>query len=750
MKCIILAGGFGDCLWPLSRRNYPKQFMNIREGHSLLQETIVRNMSFCDEFIIVTNEAYSNIMTAQLKPFQSLKYRVIYESLQGGTLAAVMLGSILCNQSEILLVTVCDIVTHGDGYKDVVLQAKELARQGKIGNFVHKDTKESSGMFLCMNGIFSNAVKEFENHVYRICRQAAKKFKTTHRYLHVPIRVMEQLTKTGIQQTLFTRLDCVVPVEMDFKWNDIDTVLDLYQVVPKDSGLRKNSIQYHCKDVCILNESNKKLIVSNDSANLSIVSTNDVTYVTANDVVEDIKDVMSDSGEQYQSYYDNGRTFYRLWGIYEILNFSENYKVEKVTIFPGRSMRTHKHAHRLEQWSVVKGTATITIDNICKDYTRSDNVYVPKGTLHRVENRTDSDVIIIEIKMGDILSETDIYSTGDFYSTSETFVQNIPVIPDIVPLLPAFKDNLWGGTKLRDVFGKQCDYDIIAESWELSAHPDGQSIVAGGRYEGMYFGEFLDLVGKSAMGWKCDSLDRFPILIKFIDARQDLSIQIHPDDEYALENENEFGKNEMWYIVDCEPESYIYCGLSHDMTKEEIKKRIENNTITDVLNKVMVQSGDCVMVRAGTIHAIGAGILICEIQQNSNCTYRMYDYDRVDKFGNRRELHIEKALDVVDVHSYTIKRQKDIKMLDEKGNTCRQLVSCKYFVCCQYGVVDKVQIVVDESSFLSIIILKGAGGLYIDGSKERCDYKAGDSFFVTAGHKTVVITGKCECIVTKV
>ena len=409
-----------------------------------------------------------------------------------------------------------------------------------------------------------------------------------------------------------------------------------------------------------------------------------------------------------------------------------------------------RSVHRLEQWSVVKGTATITIDGICKDYSRSDNVCVSMGTLHRVENRTDSDVVIIEIGMGDILSETDIYSTGDISSTSETFVQNKPIVPDIVPLLPAFKDNLWGGTKLRDVFGKQCDYEVIGESWELSAHPDVQSIVAAGRYEGMYFGEFLNLIGKSAMGWKCDSLDRFPILIKFIDARQDLSIQIHPDDEYALENENEFGKNEMWYIVDCEPESYIYCGLSHEVSKEEIRKRIENNTITDVLNKVLVQKGDCVMVQAGTIHAIGAGILICEIQQNSNCTYRMYDYDRKDKFGNSRELHIEKALDVVDVHAYTIEQQKEIKTISDKGSTCRQLVSCKYFVCYQYSIVDKVQMVVDESSFISIIIIDGAGELFMDGSKERCGYKAGDSFFVTAGHKTVVITGKCECIITKV
>ena len=140
-----------------------------------------------------------------------------------------------------------------------------------------------------MNGIFSNAVKKVENDVYMICRQAARKLKTTNRYLHVPIRVMEQLTKTGIQQTLFSKIDSVVPVKMDFEWHDVDTVLDMCKVVPKDSGLRKNSIQYHCEDVCILNESDKKLIIANDVSYLSIISTDDVTYVTANDAMENIK-----------------------------------------------------------------------------------------------------------------------------------------------------------------------------------------------------------------------------------------------------------------------------------------------------------------------------------------------------------------------------------------------------------------------------------------------------------------------------
>ena len=127
------------------------------------------------------------------------------------------------------------------------------------------------------------------------------------------------------------------------------------------------------------------------------------------------------------------------------------------------------------------------------------------------------------------------------------------------------------------------------------------------------------------MGWKCHAFEKFPLLIKFIDAKNQLSVQVHPDDDFALLNENEYGKNEMWYILDCEPDSFIYFGLKRDVSQEELRQRALNNTITEVLNKVMVKPGDTFFVKSGTIHAIGAGVLICEIQQNSNCTYRLYD-----------------------------------------------------------------------------------------------------------------------------
>ena len=193
---------------------------------------------------------------------------------------------------------------------------------------------------------------------------------------------------------------------------------------------------------------------------------------------------------------------------------------------------------------------------------------------------------------------------------------------------PAFKDYLWGGTKLRDVYGKKCDYDKVAESWELSTHPAGQSTLSGGKYDGLTFGDYIEKAGKAVLGTNCARFKEFPVLIKFIDAKDPLSVQVHPSDEYALRVEGEYGKTEMWYVVDCEPGASLYFGVNRAITKDEFRKRIEENTLTDVLYKADVKKGDVFFIQSGTIHAIGAGILICEIQQNSNTTYRVYDYGR--------------------------------------------------------------------------------------------------------------------------
>ena len=710
MKCVILAGGIGNTLWPLSRRNYPKQFLNICEGRSLLQDTIVRNLPFADEFIIVTNESYKEIMESQLKAFQGLRYRIIYESKNCGTFAAVSLASAFLNASDIMMVTVSDLIIEDGSYKDSVIKAKEIAKNGAIANIVkdigNDNVDDHAGIYVCMVGDFNHSLQKIFPDASQLKKKGRRRLKTVKRNIAVPENIMEQFPHFRMQAELFARMDNVTPVEAAFSHKDVDDVYDVAEL--GKLAYENNIITSNCENVLLLNTAEKHLVVANNINNIAVVNTQDATYISDSEHIDDIKAIAKEHSDEYKPYFENSRIMFRQWGMHEILTSSESYKVKKVTIYPKMSMKLHKHEHRLESWTIVEGTATIQIGSEVKEYSKNDTVSVPIGVAHRVSNLTDSNVIIIE--------------TG------------------------------------------------IGESWELSAHPDGQSVIASGTFAGMYFGEFIEKYGEEVVCWKSSSLDRFPVLIKFIDAKNALSIQIHPDDDYALENENEFGKNEMWYVVDCEPGAYLYCGLKQDSSKEEIRERIENNTITEILNKIEVHKGDCVMVKDGTIHAIGAGILICEIQQNSNCTYRMYDYDRRDKFGNRRELHIDKAIDVKKYKPF-VSGNSDVP------EGAELLVSCKYFECYKYVLgksmdvdhnsdknicnnddgnsdivakpaTDRINISVDTMSFRSIIVIEGSGKITV--GENEMDYRAGDSFFVTAGEKVVSVEGTGVIIVTKV
>ena len=783
MKCVILAGGSGDSLWPLSRKNYPKQFMNIKEGRSLLQETVVRNMPFCDEFIIVTKEAYRNIVNGQMKAFQSLKYRVILEGNSKGTAAAIMLGSMLYNQSELIFTVTADNLIEGSEYKDAIIEAKELAKEGNIVSIGIKPGKANvnygyilrqeqnvlkfiekiklgneqnfgyddgflwnSGMLIYRAGDMLNAAKEYAPELYNTCRSAKRRVPAIRRTVKFSEKVMKDIPEGSIEKFILESKPDIKVVEAHIRWKDVGNVSDL----DENTSVSHNDyvIKNDCDNVTVINSANRQLVVTNDVKDVVVVNTEDAVYVSSKDNVDGIKNIIQDNSEKYKTYFDYNRLSYREWGIHELLTYSEGYKVKKVTVFPGMSMNLHQHEYRSEHWAVVEGTATITLGNDTQDYHKYESVFVPIGMKHKVANKTDKNVVIIEIGIGETISENDMVKIYNNSDTEENYIveKNTP----IVKLDPAFKDNLWGGTKLRTVFGKKCDYDVIGESWELSAHPDGQSRIATGRYKGMLFNDYLSIIGKEALGWKCQAQDRFPVLIKFIDAKQALSIQIHPDDEYALENEGEYGKNEMWYVIDCEPDSYLYCGLSKEVSKEEIEERIKNNTITEVLNRIDVKPGDVVMVKAGTIHAIGAGILICEIQQNSNSTYRMYDYDRRDKFGNPRELHVAKALDVVDTKAYVKDNNSEVMLEENENYSQERLVQCKYFECFKYEIFKEVKLVVDEASFISVLFIAGDGTITEEASGENMSYKAGDSFFISAGKRTVTISGNGSCIVTHV
>lgn len=308
-----------------------------------------------------------------------------------------------------------------------------------------------------------------------------------------------------------------------------------------------------------------------------------------------------------------------------------------------------------------------------------------------------------------------------------------------VKLASCIKGYLWGGRRLITDFNKKTELEKAAESWELSTHKDGESVVASGEFKGLKLTEYIAKNGgNECIGSKASEFDFFPVLIKLIDAKDNLSIQVHPDDEYALRVEGEYGKTEMWYIVDCEEGSYLYYGVNHKITKEEFERRISDKTLLEVLNKVPVKKGDVFFIPAGTIHAICSGILICEIQQNSNTTYRIYDYDRRDKDGNPRELHVEKAQAVSRLTPSPEQKKYE-------GNV---LADCKYFTVEKIDCNGEKKVTLTDESFRSLVVLSGSGTFELGG--ETIDFTKGDSIFIPAQNANAVLKGNFEAVLSYV
>lgn len=310
------------------------------------------------------------------------------------------------------------------------------------------------------------------------------------------------------------------------------------------------------------------------------------------------------------------------------------------------------------------------------------------------------------------------------------------------PLLlkPPIKDYLWGGTKLNTEYGFNIDKDIAAEAWMLSCHKDGMNIVLNGEHEGKTINEVLEIWGKSALGDRAQKFSYFPILIKLIDAKQKLSVQVHPDDTYALKNEGEYGKTEMWYVVDCEPGAKLAYGFNRDIDKSEFERRIKDNTLDEVINYVPASKGDVFFIDAGTLHAIGEGILIAEIQQNSNTTYRVSDYGRLGSDGKPRELHIDKALDVTKCEKPNIPYGNISKVTYDGKNTIRELAVCDKFSANLLNLNEPMYIYLPYS-FVSLIILDG--NISIKWNEGEIKAKKGDSIFIPADYG-VEICGKSQ------
>lgn len=322
--------------------------------------------------------------------------------------------------------------------------------------------------------------------------------------------------------------------------------------------------------------------------------------------------------------------------------------------------------------------------------------------------------------------------------------------PKMFLLKPQGKDYLWGGNRLNDDFSKGIDMEPLAETWECSTHPDGPSAVASGIHKGELLVDVLR-EHPEYLGMSKTIAGELPILIKLIDAKKDLSIQVHPDDAFANEHEHgSLGKTEMWYVLDAKKDSQLVYGFRRDMEKEQVRASIENGKIEQYVRKVPIQTDDVFYIEAGTIHAVGEGALIAEIQENSNLTYRLYDYNRVDKNGQLRELHIDKALEVADLSGSQEPTQPMRVLKYKPGSALELLCRCKYFQVERLLVNTErcrelTEAVVDSHGIQIFLCISGCG-VFIDEEGDIMNFFKGDCFFVPAHSVRTRIQGKASLL----
>ena len=308
---------------------------------------------------------------------------------------------------------------------------------------------------------------------------------------------------------------------------------------------------------------------------------------------------------------------------------------------------------------------------------------------------------------------------------------------------PILKERIWGGTKLRNELGKPAESQNVGESWEVSAVPGDVSIVSNGAYEGNSLQELITRFPQELLGNTI--LNRFgtefPILIKFIDAADDLSIQVHPNDELARERHGSFGKTEMWHVMHADPGSRLLLDFNRQVSPEEYQKHLDDNTLLELMNQEQVKAGDTFFINAGKIHAIGAGVMLAEIQQTSDLTYRVYDFDRRDAQGNTRELHTEQALEAIDFsadHNFRVDYPR-------KQNTCNAMVDSPYFTTNflpLHGTIE--QDLSDRDSFSIWIVVDGTVRLQTEGG--GLILSKGETCLVPAAVKSLQLEGENACI----
>ena len=306
---------------------------------------------------------------------------------------------------------------------------------------------------------------------------------------------------------------------------------------------------------------------------------------------------------------------------------------------------------------------------------------------------------------------------------------------------PILKDRIWGGEKLKTVLNKPIVSSITGESWELSTVEGDVSVVANGVLKGKSLTELIDTLPNEILGTKVYAQfgKQFPLLFKYLDAREDLSIQVHPNDELAKARHNSFGKTEMWYIMQADADARIIVGFKEDSSKEEYVENLNNKTLVSILDDVKVNAGDVFFLETGTVHAIGAGLVVAEIQQTSDITYRLYDFDRKDAAGNTRELHVDLALDAINYN-----KVDTYKKYESAPNKSNVIVDCPYFTTNIIPLDGKIEGNKDGETFTVYMCIEGTFEIRYENVSYQ--YKKGDTVLIPAGMRNYVLEGEASIL----
>ncbi|MCA6073263.1 type I phosphomannose isomerase catalytic subunit [Fulvivirga sedimenti] len=308
----------------------------------------------------------------------------------------------------------------------------------------------------------------------------------------------------------------------------------------------------------------------------------------------------------------------------------------------------------------------------------------------------------------------------------------IPLYP--LRFNPIFKEKIWGGRKLHDILHKKCgDIGKCGESWEISTVDNNISVVAEGPLKGKRLDHLIHEYRSALLGKKVYARykDEFPLLIKFLDAQDDLSIQVHPDNQLAWERHQQMGKTEMWYIIQSDPGSTLITGFNQPLDKEKFQSMLETGRIEEILNRETAEPGDVFFIPAGRIHTIGKGILLAEIQQTSDVTYRIYDFDRTDDMGNKRELHVEQSLEALDFMLYDQYKTRYVNLRNEENT----IVDSEYFTTAKLWLDQPIHLGINRQTFRILIILRGS--LKLDWQDDHMSASMGDVILIPASMKEI-------------